>query len=61
MSYRLAELDKQTKKNLDKIYRYSYDKWFEGEIKDRPTRIGIVKTLINGLHESMVEEGEING
>lgn len=58
MSY-ISKLDGKTSKQLEAIYRYSYNKWFEGLIEDKPTKLDIVRTLINGLHASMVEEGEI--
>ena len=60
MSY-IAKLDKKTSNNLEAIYRYSYNKWFDGEIENKPSKLDIVRTLINGLHDSMIEEGEING
>ena len=58
MSY-IAKLDKKTSNNLEAIYKYSYDKWFNGEIESKPTKLGIVRLLINELHGSMIEEGEI--
>ena len=57
----ISKLDEKTSNNLEAIYKYSYDKWFDGQIEDKPTKLGIVRLLINELHESMVEEGEING
>ncbi len=56
----IAKLDQKTSSNLEAIYKYSYDKWFIGEIEDKPTKLGIVRLLINDLHELMVEDGEIN-
>ena len=58
MSY-IAKLDEKTSNNLEAIYKYSYDKWFKGEIENKPTKLGIVRLLINELHGSMIEEGEI--
>lgn len=58
MSY-IAKLDEKTSKNLEAIYRYSYNKWFAGDIENKPTKLDIVRTLINGLHDTMVAEGEI--
>ena len=58
MSY-IAKLDEKTSNNLEAIYKYSYDKWFNGEIENKPTKLGIVRLLINELHGSMIEEGEI--
>ena len=60
MSY-ISKLDDITKKNLEAIYHYSYDKWYNGKIENKPSKLDIVRTLINGLYESMVEDGEING
>ena len=58
MSY-IAKLDDKTKNHLEAIYKYSYDRWFEGLIEKKPKKLEIVRTLINGLYDSMVEEGEI--
>ena len=58
MSY-ISKLDSETGKNLEALYRYSYNKWFDGKIEKKPTKLEIVRTLINELHKSMVEEGEI--
>ncbi len=60
MSY-IAKLDEKTSKNLEAMYRYAYNKWFAGDIEDKPTKLDIVRTLINGLYDSMVKEGEIDG
>ena len=54
-----VNFDEKTSKNLETIYKYSYDKWFCGEIKDKPYRITIVQSLINGLYDEMKKAGEI--
>ena len=55
----IAKLDKTTSNNLEAIYKYSYNRWFNGEIEDKPTKLGIVRLLINDLHDLMIEDGEI--
>ena len=52
-------LTKECEKNLEAIYHFAYMKWRDGKIEDKPTRAKIVRKLINGLYESMVEDGQI--
>lgn len=52
-------LNQKTERNLEDIFNYSYQKWREKKIEKKPTRSKIVRKLINGLHESMVEDGEL--
>lgn len=60
MSYNhVSKLDDETAKNLEAIYSYSYKKWSNGEIEDKPTVVDVVKSLINGLYKNMKEAGEI--
>jgi flagellin-specific chaperone FliS len=59
MSYNyISKLDDETAKNLEAIYNYSYRKWVNGELKNRPSIVDVVKELINGLYEIMKEEGK---
>jgi len=55
----ISKLDDETAEHLKAIFNYSYQKWSNGEIKNKPAIIDVVRTLINGLYASMVEEGEI--
>lgn len=57
----IAKLDEKTSSNLEDIYNSSYQKYRKGLMKKKPSKLEIVRTLINGLHELMVEDGEING
>ena len=60
MSYNyVSKLDDETAKNLEAIYNYSYRKWSNGEIENKPTVVDVVKSLINGLYKSMKEAGEL--
>ena len=60
MSYNyISKLDDETARNLEAIYNYSYRKWSNGEIDDKPTVVDVVKTLINGLYRSMKEAGDL--
>ncbi len=52
-------LTKKTRKNLEDIFNYSYDKWRAGEIEKEPTRAMIVRKLIDGLHQTMKESGDL--
>ena len=52
-------LDKITKKNLEDVYNYAYQKYRKGEVKKRPTKAMIVRKLINDLHAVMVEDGQL--
>ena len=52
-------LDKLTQKHLEDIHNYTYQKYRSGEIKKRPSRSDVIRTLINGLYDSMKEAGEI--
>ena len=60
MSY-ISKLDDKTSSNLEAIYRSLYNKWFLGEIEEKPFKLTIVKALINDLYDAMVEGGKING
>lgn len=57
----IAKLDEKTSSNLEDIYNYSYQKYRKGLMEKKPSKLEIVRTLINDLHELMVEDGEING
>ena len=60
MSYNyISKLDDKTASNLEAIYNYSYTKWSNGEIENKPTVVDVVKSLINGLYKSMKEAGEL--
>lgn len=60
MSYNyINKLDDETARNLEAIYNYSYRKWSNGEIENKPTVVDVVKTLINGLYRSMKEAGDL--
>ena len=60
-SFTLAGFDEDTFKHLSAIYHCSFNKWFAGDMEDKPTKLGIVSLLINDLWALMVAEGEIHG
>ena len=60
MSY-IAKLDDKTTNNLEDIYNSLYQKFRRGELEKKTSKLEIVRTLINGLYDLMVESGEING
>ena len=55
----VSELDEKTSQQLEAIYNYSKDKWSDKSTEKTPTKLGIVKTLIKSLYETLVEEGEL--
>lgn len=52
-------MTRETRKNLEDIYNFAYQKYRKGEVKKRPTKAMIVRKLINDLHEVMVEDGQL--
>ena len=60
MSYNyISKLDDETARNLEAIYNYSYKKWVNGELEDRPFVVDIIKRQINDLYKRMKEEGKL--
>lgn len=60
MSYNyISKLDDETASHLKAIFDYSYEKWGNGEIENKPSVLDIVKSLINGLYKGMKERGEL--
>ena len=59
MSYNIGSLDEKTSENLEAIFNFAHNKWIEGGMKTEPTKLEIVRSLINGLYDGLVEEGDI--